>query len=819
MIKNKYFLITAFSLSIATLTAGCGGGGTTTNTTVDNTPSQPHQLSARDIQNVDMFVATPAANPTVTTNPQANTITITRTGTFRHDESHYQFFLNVDNDANTGFSFDNEVWDEAGTDYIVENGHLYKSTANDSSWSWDDNVGAVSYSEEEHSVSVTINQSLLNGLGPVIRAGFITRNQDWSVRHFYPESSLMAEYKLDVVPPEDTIPPVITLSGSSNIEIPLNSNFTDPGATADDNIDGDISAKITSTSTLDITKAGTYHITYRVVDAAGNSASVTRSVKVVEESTTGIIIDGNNDDWNDIAVLAETENGILKVTDTEDTLFLLFVATKPYLFNTQFFLDTDHDASTGFIYNSSTWDIDGADYMIENNHLDKYKSNSASSWGWDYRSAPIDFVKNVFTIEVGIQKTALHNLGDSINVGFVRRDTDWNTEAVLPENGMMNYTLAETPHQEVERVLVETCKGSANYWLSDGTAENSLISRLSINEGNILKHNGYWYQGQITSEGKAAIIKTNGEDTEEIVSIAPPLESGGIPYISVLFFDKNRLYFKYKEQQGSGILSQQIWSTNDGVNTQVRHDFEGNDEQINVMVSGNYKYADFYIQRSTPRELHRLEVTENGSLKFTSLGIKNYIKIYQDKIYSGLLGQFYESDYYGTYFENPVNIIPEMIDKNDFYYSKKIGINYELWVKNKNVDIKIASFETYRPSILSRHTSRGAIYIQDSISKSVYRVKNYQLIKIAEQLPLTDRANFYFVNKKDYFFESAWHSQAWKLQTVNLNTLSINTILSGEQGINGWFQYSGSKLFYQMDNDFGVLDTTTDTLKKLGLCS
>jgi hypothetical protein len=816
MSTNK-FLLAFYAVTSMIFFNGCGGGSS--NNISQTTPVQPHSLSSQDFQRVDVLSqATSASGLTVTTDN--NTITISRRGTYRHDESHYQIFINVDNDANTGFRFDNEAWDNAGTDYIVEDGHLFKSTANDASWSWDENVGAISYSEGPHLVSTTINKSLLQGLGDTIRIGFITRNLDWSVRHFYPRSSQMEEHIIDL-PPTDTVAPVITLNGSKNMVVKTGSIFTDPGATAKDNVDGDITDKIDVQSNVNADQAGSYQIIYSVKDSAGNDASIKRSVKVVDEVSNNIIIDGNNSDWADIPVLTETDAGVLKAVDTADTLYLLYTATKPYLINTQFFLDVDNDASTGFQFNGDIWNQGGADYMIENNHLDKSKTNS-SAWGWDYNVASIEFVKHLYTIEVAIPKNALSGLGDSVNIGFVRRSFDWQTEAVLAKSGMVNYLLTQTPHQTVERVLVETCKGSQYYWLSDGTVNNSHISRLSINEGKILEHNGYWYQGQMTSEGKAIIIKTNGVDTEEIVNITPPLELGGIPSISVLFFNGNRLYFKYKEQQGNDILNQQIWSTDDGLNTQIRNDFHGNDEQINVRVSGSYKYAIFFIKRRKPPELHRLEVSENGSLKFTSLGIKTYAITYQDKIYSkkGSGEQFYESDYYGTYFEKPVNIIPEMVDKNDFYYSKKIGTNYELWVKNQNFDRKLASFELYRPNILSKVISRGAIYVQDSIgSKSVYRVKNYQLIKIAEQLPLTDRTNFNYVNGKDYFFESAWHSPAWKLQTVSLNTQSIKTILSEAQRINGWFRYSGGKLFYQMNNDFGVLDTTTETLKKLGSCN
>ncbi len=48
---------------------------------------------------------------------------------------HFQYFLDTDNNANTGFSFGQDSWRISGADYLIEDGHLYKSTSN-TNWSW-----------------------------------------------------------------------------------------------------------------------------------------------------------------------------------------------------------------------------------------------------------------------------------------------------------------------------------------------------------------------------------------------------------------------------------------------------------------------------------------------------------------------------------------------------------------------------------------------------------------------------------------------------------------------------------------------------------
>ena len=79
----------------------------------------------------------------------------------------------------------------------------------------------------------------------------------------------------------DTTPPVITLLGDATIHIAQGAPYTDPGATALDNVDGDITSHITITNPVDTTTPGTYTVTYTVSDAAGNAAiPVTRTVIV-----------------------------------------------------------------------------------------------------------------------------------------------------------------------------------------------------------------------------------------------------------------------------------------------------------------------------------------------------------------------------------------------------------------------------------------------------------------------------------------------------------------------------------------------------------
>ena len=65
---------------------------------------------------------------------------------------------------------------------------------------------------------------------------------------------------------------MITLIGPSTGTVVVGEAFTDPGATALDNIDGDLTAQIVTVNPVDVNQVGGYTITYDVSDSAGNTS-------------------------------------------------------------------------------------------------------------------------------------------------------------------------------------------------------------------------------------------------------------------------------------------------------------------------------------------------------------------------------------------------------------------------------------------------------------------------------------------------------------------------------------------------------------------
>ncbi len=75
-------------------------------------------------------------------------------------------------------------------------------------------------------------------------------------------------------------PPSITLLGDATTTVELGSAFTDPGATASDAIDGDITNTIHVTGSVDTGVVSTTTLVYSVTNSRGTSASTTRTVIV-----------------------------------------------------------------------------------------------------------------------------------------------------------------------------------------------------------------------------------------------------------------------------------------------------------------------------------------------------------------------------------------------------------------------------------------------------------------------------------------------------------------------------------------------------------
>lgn len=83
-----------------------------------------------------------------------------------------------------------------------------------------------------------------------------------------------------VIDRKDTEKPVIKLKGSSTVKIKLNESYVESGYTVTDNCDEIDVSKVQVNSNVDVTKEGTYNVSYSVTDDAGNVGTANRTVIV-----------------------------------------------------------------------------------------------------------------------------------------------------------------------------------------------------------------------------------------------------------------------------------------------------------------------------------------------------------------------------------------------------------------------------------------------------------------------------------------------------------------------------------------------------------
>ncbi len=129
---------------------------------------------------------------------------------------------------------------------------------------------------------------------------------------------------------EDTTPPVITLNGDAIVDLNVGDSYTEAGATATDDTDGDISGNIVvGGDTVDTSVAGTYIVTYNVSDAAGNAATeVTRTVNVIAFDD-GLLTNGDFENGSAPWILGVDDAAAAPVTTENGNSFYSVNVTTP----------------------------------------------------------------------------------------------------------------------------------------------------------------------------------------------------------------------------------------------------------------------------------------------------------------------------------------------------------------------------------------------------------------------------------------------------------------------------------------------------------
>ena len=121
--------------------------------------------------------------------------------------------------------------------------------------------------------------------------------------------------------------PIITLIGEAIVTVNLYSTYTDAGATAQDNEDGNLTSSIVKTGLVNTSVEGEYIITYSVSDSKGNTAVTTRQV-IVEDDGNPVYLAENGvtikaKDWaliGDFGIVNGIEYTIVDIQTLNDMI-------------------------------------------------------------------------------------------------------------------------------------------------------------------------------------------------------------------------------------------------------------------------------------------------------------------------------------------------------------------------------------------------------------------------------------------------------------------------------------------------------------------
>lgn len=134
---------------------------------------------------------------------------------------------------------------------------------------------------------------------------------------------------------DDITPPVITLEPPDTMELDVGEAFVEPGYTAIDDIDGDITDKVVVTNPVKVDSAAVYWVIYTVTDEAGNFTSKRRYVKVGGEGdTTPPVLTLFGEDSMAIAVGADFVDPGYTAEDDVDGIITNQVTKDPPTINT-----------------------------------------------------------------------------------------------------------------------------------------------------------------------------------------------------------------------------------------------------------------------------------------------------------------------------------------------------------------------------------------------------------------------------------------------------------------------------------------------------
>jgi CheY-specific phosphatase CheX len=227
----------------------------------------------------------------------------------------------------------------------------------------------------------------------------------------------------------DTTAPVLVLVGDAAITVEQGTTYSESGATASDNFEGDITANVLISGTVDINIIGSYIITYSVSDTAGNAATaISRTVNVVDTTAPEVMS-------------TEPTNA---QSDVQIDIVLTASFNEPLL-------DSSVTSSTVLLSDSNSNNIAGQVSLSSSGTLISFTPDASLTEGIDY----------VLTLTTGISDLSANTLAADVSVQFTTVTTPQMDLPVLIDD-------ASSPVGEPQYAANSTGNGIAA-WRQGGT--------------------------------------------------------------------------------------------------------------------------------------------------------------------------------------------------------------------------------------------------------------------------------------------------------------------------------------------------------------
>ncbi len=330
-----------------------------------------------------------------------------------------QFFIDSDNNKATGLEFVN------GSDYLIENSHIFQSTGTNWSWRYIGDVSSFSRSDDLSSIEITINRDLLNIDSNRVTITSFQRDAEW-------KTLLVTEQEFDLNQNN---------GGANNQQVTLSSlkeaikRYTDKNPDYGYMTINDPTIVAYSPNSLIVVFQDGYSQSYFVYDSIHDDIHLVFDANVPYISATNFnFLTNNTLSYNIISgaggavgyvpysyvsflnydintkqdeVIKTFQKGYNAFNINDKTLSVNFNQDEnsndidsSKIAHFQIFINSDDNKKTGYINNNS-----GADYLIEDGKL--YKS-TGSNWSWE-RVANLDY-----SIENGYLTIHLDNMSDLI---------------------------------------------------------------------------------------------------------------------------------------------------------------------------------------------------------------------------------------------------------------------------------------------------------------------------------------------------------------------------------------------------------------------